>query len=102
MTPKLGIKERQEILLAALEKDFGLGFLKEWQPKLAKKAVCLLLEFCHVFSFEPNEIGCTDTMEHVIEFLKDNPFKEWFKHIAPPLMDEVCQYIQEMLDSSAI
>ena len=99
MTPKLSIKERQEILLTILEKDYGLGCLKEWQPELAEKVVCLLLEFHHVFSLEPNEIGCTDTMEHV---LKDDPFKECFRCIAPPLMNEVCQHIQEMLDSGAI
>ena len=40
--------------------------------------------------------------EHVIELLKDEPFKEWFRCIAPPLVDEVHQHIQEMLDGSAI
>ena len=34
--------------------------------------------------------------------MKDEPFKERFCHIAPPLVDEVRQYIQEMLDGSAI
>ena len=61
-----------------------------------------MLEFHHVFSLEPNEIGCTDTTKHVIELMKDEPFKERFRHIAPPLVDEVCQHIQEMLDGSAI
>ena len=51
--------------------------------------VVLLLEFHHVFSLEPNEIGCTDTTEHVIKLMKDEPFKEMFWHIAPPLVDEV-------------
>ena len=76
--------------------------LKEWPPELAKKAVALLLEFHHVFSLEPNEIGCTDATEHVIELMKDEPFKERFHHIAPPLVDEVRQHIQEMLDGGAI
>ena len=62
----------------------------------------MLLEFHHVFSLEPNEIGCTDATKHVIELMKDEPFKEMFRHIAPPLVDEVRQHIQEMLDSSAI
>ena len=79
-----------------------LDCLKEWPPELAKKAVDLLLEFHHVFSLEPNEIGCTDATEHVIELMKDKPFKERFCHITPPLVDEVHQHIQEMLDSSAI
>ena len=40
---KLSTQQRQELLLAALKKDGGLDGLKEWLPKLAKKAVALLL-----------------------------------------------------------
>ena len=40
--------------------------------------------------------------KHVIELMKDEPFKERFRRIAPPLVDEVCQHIQEMLDGGAI
>ena len=98
---KLTIQQRQD-LLTALHKDGGLDHLKEWLPDLAKKAVALLLEFHHVFSLEPNEIGCMDATEHVIELMKDEPFKERFRHIAPPLVDEVCQHIKEMLDGGAI
>ena len=43
-----------------------------------------------------------DTTKHFIELMKDEPFKERFHHIAPPLVDEVCQHIQKMLDSSII
>ena len=99
---KLTTQQRQELLLAALSKDGGLDCLKEWPPKLAKRAVTLLLEFHHVFSLEPNEIGCTGATKHVIELMKDEPFKERFCHIAPPLVDEVRQHIQEMLDGGAI
>ena len=99
---KLLMQQRQELLLAALKKDGGLDRLKEWLPKLAKKVVALLLEFHHVFSLEPNEIGCTDATKHVIELMKDEPFKERFHRITPPLVDEVRQDIQEMLDGGAI
>ena len=99
---KLTIPQRQELLLATLKKDGGLDHLKEWPPDLAQKAVALLLEFHHIFSLEPNEIGCTDTTEHVIELLKDEPFKEKFQCLTPPLVDEVHQHIQEMLDGSTI
>ena len=99
---KLSMQQRQELLLATLKKDRGFDRLKEWPPKLAKKAVALLLEFHHVFSLEPNEIGCTDTTKHVIELMKDEPFKERFHHIAPSLVDEVRQHIQEMLDGGTI
>ena len=99
---KLSTQQRQELLLAALEKDGGLDRLKDWPPELARRAKALLLEFHHVFSLEPNEIGCTDATKHVIELMKDEPFKERFRHIAPPLVDEVRQHIQEMLDGGAI
>ena len=99
---KLTTQQRLELLLTTLQKDGGLDRLKEWPPKLAKKAVALLLEFHHVFSLEPNEIGCMDATKHVIELMKDEPFKERFHWIAPPLVDKVCQHIQEMLDGSAI
>ena len=95
-------QQRQDLLLTALQKDSGLDRLKEWLPDLAWKAVALLLEFHHVFSLEPNEIGCMDTMEHVIELMKDEPFKERFGRITPPLVDEVRQHIQEMMDGGAI
>ena len=99
---KLSMQQRQDLLLTALWKDGRLNHLKEWPLELAKKAVALLLEFHHVFSLEPNEIGCTDATEHVIELMKDEPFKERFCRITPPLVDEVHQHIQEMLDGSAI
>ena len=70
--------------------------LKDWPSELAKQAKALLVDFHHVFSLEPNEIGCTDATKHVIELMKDEPFKERFRHIAPPLVDEVPQHIQEM------
>ena len=75
---KLTVPQRQELLLAALKKDGGLDHLKDWPPELAQKAVALLLELHHIFSLEPNENGCTDATEHIIELLKDEMFKEWF------------------------
>ena len=79
-----------------------MDHLKEWLPDLAQKVVALLLKFHHVISLEPNEIGCMDATEHVIELMKDEPFKERFQHIAPPLVNEVHQHIQEMLNSGTI
>ena len=84
---KLSTQQRQELLLTALEKDGGLDCLKDWPPELAERAKALLLEFHHVFSLELNEIGCTDATKHVIELMKDKPFKERFHRIAPPLVD---------------
>ena len=100
--PYLSMEERHKLLIAALEKDGGLEWLKTWPPKLAAKAIRLLLEYQDIFSLEPHEIGCTDVTEHDIELLDHEPFKERFRCIAPPLVEEVRQHIQEMLDGGAI
>ena len=62
----------------------------------------MLIEHHNIFSLEQNKIGCTDTAEHVIELLDTEPFKERFRHIAPQLVEEVREHIQEMLDRGAI
>ena len=76
--------------------------LKEWPPELALKFERMLMEHHNIFSLEQNEIGCTDTAEHVIELLDTEPFKERFRRIAPLLVEEVREHIQEMLDGGAI
>ena len=49
-------------------------------------------------------MGCTNATKHAIELMpgQEEPFKERFRRIAPPLVDEVRQHIQEMLDGGAI
>ena len=99
---KLTIEERQKLLLELLRKEGRLDKLKEWPPELALKFEWMLMEHHNIFSLEQNEIGCTDTAEHVIELLDTKPFKERFWWIAPPLVEEVREHIQEMLDGGAI
>ena len=96
------MEERHKLLIAALEKDGGLEQLKTWPSKLAAKVTRQLLEYHDIFSLEPHEIGCTDVTEHDIKLLDHEPFKERFRRIAPPLVEEVRQHIQEMLDGGAI
>ena len=93
-------EQRQRLLIETLEKDGGLGALKHWSKDTALKARRLLQEFHHIFSLESGEMGCTNATEHVIELMpgQEEPFKERFRRIAPPLVDEVRQHIQEMLD----
>ena len=86
---KLTIEERQKLLLELLRKEGRLDKLKEWPLELALKFKWMLMELHNIFSLEPNEIGCMDAAEHVIELLDTEPFKEWFCHIAPPLVEEV-------------
>ena len=101
-TPKLSTQERQKLLMEVLAEKGGLQMLDSWKKENAENARQLLMEYHSVFSLEKNEMGCTDTTEHVIELTKSEPFKERFRQIAPPLMEEVRQHLQEMLDGGAI
>ena len=101
-TKKLTIEERQELLMQVLQETGDLDMLEKWEKLYTDQARQLLMEFHNVFSLEKNEMGCTDTTEHVIKLAKSKPFKERFQRIAPPLMDEVCQHLQEMLNGGAI
>ena len=76
--------------------------LAEWTPVLSRKFERLLMEYHDIFSLDKNEIGCTDAAEHIIELLDEEPFKEKFWWIALPLLDEVREHLQEMLDGGAI
>ena len=100
--PKLTIEEQQKLLMELLRQDGGLEQLKEWPPELALKFERMLMEHHHIFSLEKNEIGCMDTAEHIIKLMDDEPFKEWFRQIAPPLLEEVWENLQDMLDGGAI
>ena len=91
---KLTIEERQKLLLELLRKEGRLDKLKEWPPELALKFERMLMEHHNIFSLELNEIGCTDTAEHVIELLDTEPFKEQFCRIAPPLVEEVQEHLE--------
>ena len=101
-TPKLTIEERQKLLMELLRKDDGLEQLKEWPPDLALKFERMLMEHHHIFSLDKNKIGCTDSAEHIIELMDDEPFKERFRRIALPLLEEVRENLQDMLDGGAI
>ena len=87
-TAALSTEQRQDLLINVLEKNGSLGKLKLWDPETALKAKRLLMEFHHIFSLEPHENMFTDSTELVIEILPDcgEPFKEWFRQIAPHLV----------------
>ena len=100
----LTTEQCQELLMKVLEENGSLGKLDGWKKETALKAKRLLMEFHHIFSLERNEIGCTDTTEHIIELLpeQDEPFKERFRRMVLHKVEEVRQHIQEMLDGGAI
>ena len=100
--PKLSIEERQQLLMQLLKQEGRLDSLAQWTPELARRFEQMLMEYHDIFSLDKNEIGCTDAAEHIIELLDEEPFKEKFWRIAPPLLDEVQEHLQEMLDGGAI
>ena len=54
------------------------------------------------FLLEPTKLGCTHSTEHTIKVTYDTPFKEQFRWIPPPLVEEVWSHLREMLESGAI
>ena len=54
------------------------------------------------FLLEPMELGCTHSTEHTIKVTDNTPFKEQFRQIPPPLVEEVWSHLREILESGAI
>ena len=76
---------RQEKLLEKL----NLDGLVHWSPENAMAVRELVLAYHDVFVLESNELGCTSAIEHEIRIENDEPFKELFRRIPPPLLEEV-------------
>ena len=68
----------------------NLNGLSEWSPHNTALVRELLLSYHDTFVLEPDELGCTSTIQHEIHFNDDEPFKEHFRHISLPLLEEVC------------
>ena len=62
----------------------------------------LLLSYHDTFALEPDELGCTSAIEHEIRLNDDEPFKERFRHIPPPLLEEVHASLRDMLETGTI
>ena len=69
--------------------------LPNWQTKH-------LAEYHDVFSLDPAELGCTHSTKHAIKVTDDTPFKEHFRQIPPPMVEEVRNHLKEMRESGAI
>ena len=93
-TPKLTVRQRQGKLFEELD----LSGLKLWPPELTDSTKWLLAEYQNVFSLEPAELGCTHSTEHMIKVTDDTPFKEQFRQIPLPLVEEVFNHLREMLE----
>ena len=92
--------ERQELLLEKLD----LTGLEAWPKEQAEKALSLLKEYHDIFSLEKHDTGHTKATKPKI-VLKDPdtpPFKERFRRIPPPQLDEVRAHLKMMLDAGVI
>ena len=89
---------RQEKLLEKLNLD-GLA---HWSPENAVAVRELFLAYHDVFALESNELGCTSAIEHEIRIENGEPFKEWFRCIPLPLLEEVRTSLRDMLEAGAI
>ena len=47
-------------------------------------------------------MGCTSAIKHEICIENSEPFKEWFQCIPPPLLEEVCPSLWDVLEVGAI
>ena len=87
--PTLTEAERQVIL-----DKLDLSGLEAWPAEQAEKACGLLWEYHDIFSLEKHDMGHTNVTKHKI-VLKDPdipPFKERFRRIPPPQLDEVREH----------
>ena len=94
----MSVAVRQEKLLEKLNLD-GLA---HWSRGNAAVVRELVLAYHDVFTLESNELGCTSAIEHKIHIENSKPFKEWFWHIPPPLLEEVHALLRVMLEAGAI
>ena len=97
-TLKLMIRQRHGKLFDELD----LSSLDSCDPKLVDKACQLLAKYHNVFSLDPAELGCIHSTEHTIKVTGDTPFKEQFRRILLPMVEEVRDHLREMLESGAI
>ena len=98
--PTLTEAERQDLLLDKLD----LSGLEAWPAEEAEKARGLLREYHDIFSLEKHDMGHTNATKHKI-VLKDPdtpPFKERFRWIPPPQLDEVREHLKLMLDAGVV
>ena len=82
--------------------ELDLSGLDSWAPELADAACWLLVKYHDIFSLDLAELSCTHSMEHTIKVTDDTPFKEQFRQIPLPMVEEVRNHLREMLEAGAI
>ena len=94
----LSVAAQQEKLLGKL----NLDSLSSWIPGNAAVARELVLTFHDIFTLDDNELGCMSAIKHEIQITDSEPFKEWFRWIPPPLLEDVRTSLRDMLEAGAI
>ena len=107
MEAALGMEAKSEPMLVVARQEkllekLNLDGLVHWSPRNAVAARELVLAYHNVFALESNELGCTSAILHEIRIKNSERFKEWFRCIPPPLLEEVCASLWDMLDAGAI
>ena len=107
METTLGMKAKPETMVVMVRQEKLLGKLNldglaHWSPRNAAAVRELVLAYHNLFTLESNELGCTSAMEHEICINNSEPCKEQFRHIPPPLLEEVHASLQDMLDAGVI
>ena len=97
-THGLSVRQRHGKLFDELD----LNGLDLWTPELVDTACWLLAEYHDIFLLDPARLGCTYSTEHIIKVTDDIPFKEQFRKISLPMVEEVRNHLQEMLESGTI
>ena len=96
--PSLSVEECKEKLMTTLD----LLGLDQWPEEKVGCAHELLMEYHDIFSLDDNELGCASQVKHNIKVTDNEPFKEWFQRIPPPLLEEVRTHMNDMLQAGAI
>ena len=107
MEAVLGMKDKGEPLSVVnrqtkLLEKLNLDGLSNWTPQNAMAAQDLVLAFHDIFALKGSELGCISAVEHEIHITDSEPFKERFRRIPPPLLEEVHASLHEMLDAGVI
>ena len=79
-----------------------LSGLDQWPEEKVEHAHELLMEYHDIFSLDNNKLGCASQVKHNIKVTDDEPFKEQFQCIPPPLLEEVRTHMNDMLQVGAI
>ena len=73
--------------LTTTQKEQLSQFLKRWQE---------------VFSTGISDLGNCDLVQHEIKLTDDEPFKDPYRRIPPPLFQEVKEHLTEMIETNVI